>query len=223
MADYIPAADYEFQSWANNLLGYANDHLVELGLTASDVSDLLAMQTDFDDRITAHSAARTAAQSARQAKDDSRDAFKSAIRQFVRGLQASPDVDDAERAGLGITVMEKTHARDASALMTRPVGMAGTAQRLQHEIRFYNEATPTRRAKPAGVMGCEIWVKLTASGEPAPVSADELSFVTLATATPYVAKYDGIDGGRMAHYMLRWVNGSNRGPWSETISATITA
>ena len=53
-------------------------------------------------------------------------------------------------------------------------------------------------------MCCEIWVKVTAAGEVAPASADELSFVTLDTVSPYIAEYDGADGGKTAHYnMLR--------------------
>ena len=87
-----------------------------------------------------------------------------------------------------------------------------------------DEATPTRRAKPAGIMGCEIWVKVSATGEAAPSSADELSFISMDTASPYIVEYDGKDGGKTAHYMLRWVKSSGeKGPWSETISATITA
>ena len=102
--------------------------------------------------------------------------------------------------------------------------MVDTSQRLRHEIRFADEASPTSRAKPAGIMGCEIWVKVSATGEAAPSSADELSFLSLDTASPYIAEYDGANGGKTAHYMLRWVkSGGEKGPWSETISATITA
>ena len=73
-------------------------------------------------------------------------------------------------------------------------------------------------------MGCEIWVKVAATGEAAPASADELSFLSMDTASPYIAEYDGKDGGKTAHYMLRWVKtNGEKGPWSETISATITA
>ena len=111
-----------------------------------------------------------------------------------------------------------------SGISTRPVGIVDTSQRLRHEIRFTDESTPTSRAKPKGIMGCEIWVKVTAAGQAPPASADELSFVTLDTASPYTAEYDGADGGMTAHYMLRWVRkNGDKGPWSETVSATITA
>ena len=185
---------------------------------------IVTERADFDAKMTANVTAQQTAQSARQAKDDSRDALESLVRTLVKQLQASPDVDDTERAALGITVRDKIRTAVAGDITSRPVGVVDTSQRLRHEIRFSDEATPTRRAKPKGVMGCEIWVKVTAPGEPSPVSADELSFVTLDTATPYTAEYDGKDGGKTAHYMLRWVKSSgDKGPWSETVSATITA
>ena len=72
-------------------------------------------------------------------------------------------------------------------------------------------------------MGCEIWVKVAAQGEAPPADPGELSFVSMDTASPYIVEYDGADGGKTAHYMLRWCKtGGEKGPWSETISATIT-
>lgn len=96
-----------------------------------------------------------------------------------------------------------------------------TSQRLEHTIHFADEATPTRKAKPAGVMGAEIWVKV---GDPPPKGESELRFLSVDTRTPYVAHYGGDEGGQTAHYMLRWVGTSGeKGPWSETASATVGA
>ena len=218
--DYIPRSDTEFQLWATNFLTYANDHALDLGIAPTDVPSL----ADFIMKMTSNVAAQQAAQAARQAKDDSRDALESAIRQLVRQLQASPDVDDSERAALGITIPDTVRTASTSGIDTRPIGMVDTSQRLRHEIRFVDEATPTSRAKPAGVMGCEIWVKVSAQGEAPPADPGELSFVSMDTASPYIAEYDGANGGKTAHYMLRWCkSGGEKGPWSETISATITA
>jgi hypothetical protein len=42
--------------------------------------------------------------------------------------------------------------------------------------------------------------------------------------TPYTTDFDGADGGKQAHYMLRWVNTRGEtGPWSETATAMIGA
>jgi len=222
--DYIPASDTEFLAWAANFVTYSGAHLVELGIGPPNIVPIAAGRADFDTKLSANVTAQQAAQSARQAKDDSRDTFETAIRQLVRQLQASGKVDDAERAALGITIPDTTRTVAAGGINTRPIGAVDTSQRLRHEIRFSDEATPTKRAKPAGVMGCEIWVKVSATGEAAPSSADELSFVAMDTASPYTVEYDGANGGKTAHYMLRWVkSGGEKGPWSETISATITA
>jgi hypothetical protein len=91
---------------------------------------------------------------------------------------------------------------------------------LRHVISFVDEQTPGSRAKPAGAMGCEVWVKV---GPTPPVDASECHYLATDTATPYTAEYEGADGGKIAHYMLRWVNTrGERGPWSQTVSATIT-
>lgn len=224
MPDYIPGSDTGFQAWVDNFVSYASAHLVELGIGPPDMIPIATGRADFDTKMSANVTAQQAAQSARQAKDASRDQLESLIRQLVRQLQASGDVDNSERAALGITVPDTIRTTAVGGISTRPIGAVDTSQRLRHEIRFTDEATPTSRAKPAGIMGCEIWVKVAAVGEAAPSSADELSFISMDTASPYIVEYDGKDGGKTAHYMLRWVKTSGeKGPWSETISATITA
>ncbi len=56
------------------------------------------------------------------------------------------------------------------------------------------------------------------------VMANELTFLAIDTRTPYTTDFIGADGGKTAHYMLRWVNTKGeQGPWSETASATIGA
>jgi hypothetical protein len=48
--------------------------------------------------------------------------------------------------------------------------------------------------------------------------------LALDTATPYVIDYEGDKANQRAHYMLRWVSTrGDKGPWSETVSATIGA
>ena len=223
MADYIPGSDTGFQAWVDNFVSYAIAHSADLGIGPPDLGPITAGRTDFDTKMSANVTAQQAAQSARQAKDDSRDALESLIRTLVSRLQVSSDIDDTERAAMGITVRDKIRTA-AGDITTRPIGVVDTSQRLRHEIRFSDEATPTKRAKPAGVMGCEIWVKVLPAGEAAPSGADGLSFLSLDTASPYIAEYDGANGGKTAHYMLRWVKSSgDKGPWSETVSATITA
>jgi hypothetical protein len=221
MADYIPAGDRDFDAWENNFVAYATANAAALGLDPLvDIPPLTAAESTWDADFVALTTAQAAAQSARQAKDAARDAFEAVIRPLVARLQASPDVSDAERARLGITVPDRIPT-PAEIPATRPVVSVDTSQRLQHTVSFADEATPTRKAKPKGVMGVELWVKI---GDPPPVDETELTFLATDTRTPYVATYAGADANKVAHYMLRWVNTrGEKGPWSETASATIGA
>ncbi len=185
-----------------------------------DIPPVATAQTAWSTDYGANTAAQAAAQAARQAKSAARSAFEGVVRPLVGRLQASADVDDTERAALGITVPD-TKPTPVGPPTTRPLVTVDTSQRLQHTIAFQDELTPTSRAKPAGVRGAQIWVKI---GDPPPTDPNELTFLATDTRTPYVANFDGADANQVAHYMLRWESTRGEtGPWSETASATIGA
>ncbi len=219
-SDYIPRGDAEFSGWIANFVTYANANLAGLGLVAGDLTPVTTAQTTWNSKYPTHVAAQAAAVSAREAKDAARVAAEQAVRPLVRRLQASPSVDDTERALLGITVPDK-EPTPVGPPTTRPVATVDASQRLRHTIDFTDESTPTRRAKPAGVIGAEIWVKVDG---PPPVDPGESAFLAIDTRAPYTRDYDGPQGSKAAHYMLRWVNSRGEvGPWSATVTATIGA
>ena len=140
---------------------------------------------------------------------------------MTQRCQTAPAMTDEWRVEAGLTVRETSRTR-AGAPTSRPVGVVDTRQRRQHTITWTDEATPHTRAKPAGVRGCEIWVAID---DQPPTSKHQMTFLALDTASPYLNVFeDGTQFGKIAHYMLRWVNSRNEpGPWSETVSATIGA
>jgi hypothetical protein len=102
-----------------------------------------------------------------------------------------------------------------------PIVSIECGNRLQHTLRYVDSATPTRRAKPAGVLGIEIWNKV---GETPPVNEAELRFVAIDTNAPYTLNFQASQGGQNAYYWCRWVTATGeRGPWSEQAAATIAA
>ena len=219
MADYIPGPDGSFQAWQANFVTYANANLAALGLVAADMAPITAAQTNWNTAFPAHVAAVNAAKAAKQAKDEARAAYVGAIRPLVRRLQASTVVSDAERAALGITVAQTP--TPIGPPTTAPIASIECGNRLQQTIRFVDSATPTKKAKPAGVMGVEIWNKV---GTTPPANESELRFVAVDTNAPYVMNFDSADGGKTSYVWLRWVSPTGeRGPWSEQAQATIAA
>lgn len=218
MSGYIPRRDADFHIWQQNFLTYAAAHQADLGLTAGDLAPLTGGQTDWAAALTAHTAAQNAAHGARAAKDRTRKPFEAAIRGLVGRIQANAAVSDADRAALGVTVPDRTPTPVAPPA-TWPSAWVESGQRLRQVLHFRDAQTPTRRAKPKGVRGAEVWVKI---GGPPPAGPSELSYLGLATRTPHLVEFAEADGGKAAHYMLRWQNSRGEpGPWSETATATI--
>lgn len=223
MPDYIPGSDAEYDTWINNFVNYATDNSAALGLVAGDVTLLSNAQAAWTTAYNAHVAAAAAAQGARASKDNARTSSETTIRDIVRRLQASSSVDDQERAALGITIPEEGRT-PVPVPTTPPTAFIKAGQRLQHTIDFRDASNSSSRAKPFGVQGAEIYRALTAAGAPAPIDPSQFQFVALDTASPYVVDFDGADGGKNGHYIIRWVNTrGQRGPWSEVFSATINA
>lgn len=219
-SDYIPGSDALFDTWQINAVTYLNANLVNLGLTAldSDVVLVVAGQTAWTPAYSGHATAQAAAEAARATKDTARANYEIALRRLMGRLQRSTSVSDAEKQALGITVRD-TIPTPVGAPTSKPVLAADTSQRLRITVGFADEGTPTSRAKPAGVMGCEIWMKL--GGTP-PTDLTECVFLTLDTRTPYTANFDGDEANQTAHFIGRWVSTrGDKGPLSETVSATV--
>lgn len=219
MADYLPGPDADYQAWVSNFVTYANANLAALGLTAADMTPITTAQTAWNTGFAAHIAAKAAAQAAKQTKDENRAALTGNLRPLVRRLQASAVVSDAEKASLGITVAQQPGPIGPPT--TAPICSIECGARLQHTLRFVDEQTPTRKAKPAGVLGVEIWNHV---GNAPPTGEGDLRFVAVDTNAPFVLNYNSADGGKTAYYWMRWVSPTGeRGPWGEQSQATIAA
>jgi len=93
-----------------------------------------------------------------------------------------------------------------------------------HTLRLSDESTPTRRARPKGVLGAEVWLTLIDAGQPAPTDPSALAFLTMAMKPSIRADFRSGDGGKTAVHMTRWVNTQGeKGPWSEITAATVAA
>jgi hypothetical protein len=217
--DYIPASDADFDAWQQNLVDYVVANATALSIPAADVSSIQGFNSTWDAKYSGATAAAAAANAATQGKNDCRDDFVAFLRAFVARVQANSRVTDEHRQMMGLTVRAVTRTQ-VGAPTSKPVATVDTSQRLRHTINFVDELTPTSRAKPDGVQGCEIWMKV---GDPAPAGPDDVRYLALDTSTPYMVVFDAADASKTAYYMLRWMSTRGEtGPWSATVSGTIT-
>lgn len=219
MSDYISKNDADFNVWQGNLVAIIEPNLIAWSINADDFAALKSGQRVWQIAYAkaSNKLNRTSADVA--TKDEANRQYKRIIRGFVsQWLAYNSKLTDADRTRMGLTV--KTGTRTPTPVpATSPVGIVDFSMRLQHSISYYDEASAHSNAKPAGVHGCEIFMKV--DGE-APKEVSELTYVATNTASPCVVKFDGNKVGKTVYYWLRWVNmRGEAGPWSVTVSATI--
>jgi hypothetical protein len=107
---------------------------------------------------------------------------------------------------------------------TRPLVRVDTSQRLLHTLRFSDESTPTRRRKPRGVLGAEVWVALAAPSDPPPALGAAYRFLAVNSRGTLQTDFSTAEAGQTAYYALRWLSTRGEtGPWSEVAAATVAA
>jgi hypothetical protein len=221
--NYLPRPDGDFDAWIAHFFPEVNKWWKAQGLNIDDLSALNQALEAWHVLYPAHVAAQAAAEGARSAKDQARQSLEAAIRPVTRFVQSYPTTTNADRALLGISVRTTTRSR-AAAPNSRPLAIVDAASRLTHQLRLVDESTPTRRAKPQGVLGAEVWVKLVDADTPPPTDPAALSFLALTTQSTCRAEFPQAARGKTAVYMVRWVNTrGEKGPWSEITTATVAA
>ena len=185
------------------------------GTTAPQIAALSALIGTFDTDVTAQVAAVAASKAATATKEGSRTPLITAM----RGHRDTAKASGATEAQMAATALP-FGGEKVPAASTVPAGSVDTSQRLRHTISWTDAAAPDNKRRPRGAMGAEIYVKLDG---PPPTDEKQCTFLTVDSATPYVAEYDGSDAGKMAHYMLRWrMRDGSTGAWGETVRSTIT-
>jgi hypothetical protein len=228
--DYIPRPDGDFSAWANHYAEAVHKFWQANGLDDSDLKPLDDALAEWNKDYPAHVAAQAKAEAAAAAKKGARytggggvPGLEPEARRIAAFIQTYPKTTDADRATTGIRVRPPTRAA-STAPTTAPLARIESGNRLTHTLRFTDESTPTRRAKPKGVQGAEVWLAIGDANTPAPPLGDSYKFLSLSSRGNLNAAFTAADAGKTAYYALRWVNTrGEKGPWSEVTTATVAA
>jgi len=218
MADFIPQGITKFNVWQGGLVATLEPNLTLWNIKTDDYLSLHANQILWNEAFAKASNRNNRSSADVQARLDARKKYTKVLRQFIaQWLANNPKVTASDRIRMGLTVKSGTHTPVAIPTSS-PFGTVAFSSRMQHKLHFRDNETPHLKAKPKGVQGCEIWVKVGS----APINASELTYLATATRTPYVVDYGGEDIGKYAYYWLRWVNRRGKvGPWSSAMNAMV--
>ncbi|MFY9235144.1 MAG: hypothetical protein WAO58_11885 [Fimbriimonadaceae bacterium] len=223
MPSDIPRSDAAFDAMWTAFMAYASANLANLGIAALDPewTQLVTAKTDWDAKYPAHVTGQATAQSLTAAKDVSRETGQNLLENLIAILRANKvDVSDAELQALLLSLRD-TILTPSPVPTTRPVLKIDHSQRQEHTLSWVDETTPTSIAKPAGVYGCQLFLKV---GGAAPTGIQECRQVVTDTKTPYTYDFDPEEWGQPAYWIGRWENTRGEpGPISETVTATVVA
>ncbi len=220
MADYIPAPDDEFNTYAAVQFGpYAATNATALGISTPAKTALAAALVAWDYAWTGYTNAEAAFRSATDEKDAKREALVSLMRGVANGVQANAAVTDAQKAALGITVRKTTKTPVPIPATTPSLQRVDTSTRAILRLFIADASTPETKAKPPGVQGCEIREQI---GGTAPVDPEAMQFLAIETRMPYRADFEAGDVAKTVYFALRWRNTRGEpGPWSQVYSAVV--
>ncbi len=235
--DCIPRPDGDFSAWANHYYIAVKEWWAAHGLDLGELGPLEAALDLWNKGYAAHIAAQAKAEAAAAAKRQARcgpptsgtgvppviPALEAEARRIAAFIQTYPKTTDADRATIGITVRD-TSKTPAPTPTSAPVVQVESGQRLTHRLRFTDAAAPTRRGKPPGTIGAEVWLALTPTRQPAPPPGDSYKFLSVSSRGNLQTDFPSAEAGKTAYYALRWVSTrGEKGPWSEACAATVAA
>lgn len=178
---YIPKPDPDFLAWMNNFLTALNANLATFGLVAADLTPLTNARNDFQTKLGNFQSAQIALRTASEAKKDSRENAERLFRQMAQRINRHPNMTDALRAQLGLTVPKPRKRRG--------VGPEIPGVRLEVDagrvfIHFGTNPDDERRnGKPDWAIGANIYIR--EEGE------TDYRLLAFDTASPYMWEYRG--------------------------------
>ena len=214
MADYIPEPDAKFDGYVRiTLAPFINTNYLALGLTAAENTSFQAAATAWGAAWTAFTTIDAAWQAAQVDKVKRRAVLEALARQLVQKIQSNPQVTDAQKGTLGVTIRKKTKTPVGVPASMPVLTRADTSTRCVLRLFFMDATTPESKARPPGVKSCEIREQI---GGVAPVDPEGMPFLAIATRAPYVAEFTAEDVGQTVYFAFRWLNSRGQpGPWSQ--------
>lgn len=216
--------DSEVLPWTENFATVFGASPTTYGFTSVEATDVTTAVENYRDAYDiAGVAGRVAVnpggytQPNRAALMSARAAALSVIRPLAVQIQANPGISDEDKLDAGIVPRNFSRTPvlvpETSPVLTFLQAGVGT-----HLLAFADQLTPSRKTKPFGAIGLQLYRKAAASVS----GLDELEFHAMFSRNAVLSEFDAADAGKICTYAARWVGTrGDVGPWSALLTATV--
>ena len=221
--NWPPSTDMGLQTYSVDFLAKIVATPATYGLLAADGTAMTPYVTAFTTQLGLAMDPATQTKVVTMAKQVARVQLVAVIRALARRVQANNTVTAAAKVALGLPV-HSVVPTPINPPSTRPMLNVVGSTTAQLMIRIVDETTPTRRKRPTGTVGAQVYTFVAAAGTTPPADLKQWMFEGMATKADFQISYAAGDIGKQAHVVARWANAKGEsGPNSLTTVAPIAA
>jgi hypothetical protein len=218
--DFIPTTDAGFAAWSTNFETGIDTEFATYGLSNAQATAYTTLDTAWQAALLAATNVATRTSITIAAKDAAKAAAVENARVLAGIVNTFPATTNAMRATLGLTP-RGAGPTPIPAPVTKPVPIVVGYNPLGHVLQIRDATTPASRAKPAGVIACQVWAKI---GPTAPTSLADCELVGVYTKPFLTVNFAAAAAGQKIFYLTRWQTRRGlTGPLSDVISPTLPA
>lgn len=220
MPNVPPNRESDLDAWLLNFKTLIAATPTNYGLVAADATSITNAFNSWHAAWVAAVSDGTRSKLTIQTKNEQKANVLFVVRGYMGTILANRAVSNTLKMGLGLHVRD-TVPTPVPPPSTRPeLAVVKTGAGFQ-TVTATDEATPSKRARPAGSVGLLIYRAVAEDAVSTPASAQFLTFVGKAAAQ---SNFTAADRGKTATYFARWTNARGEvGPWSDGVSAPIAA
>jgi hypothetical protein len=217
---YIPSRDSELDTWLLNFSSLIAGSPTTYGLVTGDATAITAAYAAWHAAYLAATNPSTRTQGSVMTKNEQKANVSGVVRGYAATIRCNRAVSDELKIGLGLHVRDAQPTPVPVPASVPVLAVVGMRQGLQ-EVRVTDEATPSRRARPAGSAGMLLF-RIVA--DEAVTDPEQARFLAFTGRTSFECLYGPADNGKTATYFARWTNAKGEvGPWSQPMPVSIAA
>lgn len=216
---YIPPRDSKFDLWLNNFQSLIAASPPLYGLMAADATIITGAYNSWHTLYLLVTSPTTKTPSAVSDKNASKVTTLGVIRPYAVAISLNAGVAAADKVALGVNPRTSTPA-PITPPTTNPVLVLQYCANLSAVIRYRDSAaSPSVKAKPYGVVQCQIYARTSATPITDPTM---LPLFQTATKSPVALNLTGQLVGSQLYVAARWVlKTGGLSPWSPIINFTV--
>ena len=223
MPDYMPKTDAAFDEWLRIFRENVSAIATPLGVTPALITAVIDAYVAWLAAYVAHQAARNAAYAAADTKDEARDVAQEAVRIVVGMIQKNPDLTNAQRDILGLTVRDSEPTPRGKITVIPYVFLKGTGGG-DVEVRVRVEKDRARASMHPLADAVECRYILVPKGEMPPDDPEAMPKTQESKKALFIIHCGAKNAGESFWGFFRWVNlttPANSGSWSKAIQVVV--